>query len=76
MYIIKYRQKEKADNVYITEEFRNVDMIREAQGQPSLLPLLPEERKIVSDSHFVFTHFQIFTDNKSYKNESPQTYFQ
>lgn len=45
---MKYKQKEKADNVYITEEFRKVDMIREAQGQPSLLPLLPKEREIVS----------------------------
>ncbi|VDK68831.1 unnamed protein product [Litomosoides sigmodontis] len=46
VYVIKYKQKEKADNVYITEEFRNIDMIREAQGQPSLLPLLPKEREI------------------------------
>uniref|UniRef100_A0A0R3RFC4 DC_STAMP domain-containing protein n=1 Tax=Elaeophora elaphi TaxID=1147741 RepID=A0A0R3RFC4_9BILA len=45
MYVVKYKQKEKADNVYITEEFRNIDMIREAQGQPSLLPLLPKERQ-------------------------------
>ncbi|VDK64715.1 unnamed protein product [Onchocerca ochengi] len=45
LYVMKYKRKEKADNVYITEEFRNVDMIREAQGQPSLLPLLPKERK-------------------------------
>ncbi|KAM3721561.1 DC-STAMP domain-containing protein [Dirofilaria immitis] len=46
LYVVKYKQKEKADNVYITEEFRNVDMMREAQGQPSLLPLLPKEREI------------------------------
>ncbi|CAG9536991.1 unnamed protein product [Cercopithifilaria johnstoni] len=45
VYVMKYKQKEKADNFYITEEFRNVDMIREAQGQPSLLPLLPKERE-------------------------------
>uniref|UniRef100_A0A1I8F0W6 DC_STAMP domain-containing protein n=1 Tax=Wuchereria bancrofti TaxID=6293 RepID=A0A1I8F0W6_WUCBA len=45
VYVIKYKQKEKVDNVYITEEFRNVDMLREAQGQPSLLPLLPKERE-------------------------------
>ncbi|VDO33925.1 unnamed protein product [Onchocerca flexuosa] len=45
-FIIPNMRKEKADNVYITEEFRNIDMIREAQGQPSLLPLLPKERKI------------------------------
>ncbi|KAL3998063.1 DC-STAMP-like family protein [Acanthocheilonema viteae] len=46
VYVVKYKQKEKTDNVYITEEFRNIDMIREAQGQPSLLPLLPKEREI------------------------------
>uniref|UniRef100_A0A915Q0R5 Dendritic cell-specific transmembrane protein-like domain-containing protein n=1 Tax=Setaria digitata TaxID=48799 RepID=A0A915Q0R5_9BILA len=46
LYVIKYNQKEKADNVYITEEFRNVDMMREAHGQPSLLPLLPKEREM------------------------------
>ncbi|MCP9261158.1 BMA-SPE-42, isoform b [Dirofilaria immitis] len=46
LYVVKYKQKEKADNVYITEEFRNVDMMQEAQGQPSLLPLLPKEREI------------------------------
>ncbi|KAK6106689.1 DC-STAMP-like family protein [Brugia pahangi] len=45
VYVIKYKQKEKVDNVYITGEFRNVDMLREAQGQPSLLPLLPKERE-------------------------------
>uniref|UniRef100_A0A1I7VYM8 DC_STAMP domain-containing protein n=1 Tax=Loa loa TaxID=7209 RepID=A0A1I7VYM8_LOALO len=45
VYVMKYKQKEKADNVYITEEFRNVDMVREAQGQPSLLPLLLKERE-------------------------------
>ncbi|VDN07095.1 unnamed protein product [Thelazia callipaeda] len=44
LYTIKYKRHEEADNVYITEEFRNIDMMREAQGQPSLLPLLPSER--------------------------------
>lgn len=50
IYVRKYKRKEKVDNVYITEDFRNVDMLREAQGQPSLLPLLPKEKDLVSSS--------------------------
>uniref|UniRef100_A0AAF5Q0P0 Dendritic cell-specific transmembrane protein-like domain-containing protein n=1 Tax=Wuchereria bancrofti TaxID=6293 RepID=A0AAF5Q0P0_WUCBA len=53
VYVIKYKQKEKVDNVYITEEFRNVDMLREAQGQPSLLPLLPKERETAAGEGFL-----------------------
>ncbi|VIO96860.1 Uncharacterized protein BM_BM1720 [Brugia malayi] len=53
VYVIKYKQKEKVDNVYITGEFRNVDMLREAQGQPSLLPLLPKERETAAGEGFL-----------------------
>lgn len=57
VYVMKYKHKEKVDNVYITEEFRKIDMVREAQGQPSLLPLLPKERKIVSLLLISHLHF-------------------
>uniref|UniRef100_A0A914ZUY3 Dendritic cell-specific transmembrane protein-like domain-containing protein n=1 Tax=Parascaris univalens TaxID=6257 RepID=A0A914ZUY3_PARUN len=45
MYAVQYNRNEKIDNCYITEDVRNLDLLREAAGQPTILPLLPREKK-------------------------------
>lgn len=44
---MKYNNDEKTDNFYITDEFRKIDLLREARNEPAILPLLPEEEKKV-----------------------------
>uniref|UniRef100_A0A0N4UB40 DC_STAMP domain-containing protein n=1 Tax=Dracunculus medinensis TaxID=318479 RepID=A0A0N4UB40_DRAME len=44
-YAVKYNNDEKTDNFYITDEFRKIDLLREARNEPAILPLLPEEEK-------------------------------
>ncbi|VDM41857.1 unnamed protein product [Toxocara canis] len=45
IYAAKYNRTEKVDNYFITDDLRNIDLLREAEGQPTVLPLLPEEKR-------------------------------
>uniref|UniRef100_F1KW81 DC-STAMP domain-containing protein 2 n=1 Tax=Ascaris suum TaxID=6253 RepID=F1KW81_ASCSU len=45
IYAIRYNSNEKIDNCYITGDLRNLDLLREARGQPTILPLLPREKQ-------------------------------
>ncbi|KAH7730462.1 CRE-SPE-42 protein [Aphelenchoides avenae] len=56
VYLIRFVRSEKVDNYYITAEFRKIDIARETNGQPTLIPLLPKEKdKYIDawDSHMV-----------------------
>jgi hypothetical protein len=45
--VIKFNKSESIDNRYIGKEFESIDKARAINGQFTLLPLLPKEKKHV-----------------------------